>query len=105
MGLYSKIPGFVGPPGRWGIVTTFHPTSNGPGRGSERNIKEIERSTNQWMRGALAEYRETADRGLKANVLFLARACYIPRATLQRRISGDITGTDHAFFIFIDQIH
>ncbi len=55
---------------------------------------------NQWvgerMRGALAEYRETVERGLKANVRFLARAWNIPRATLQRRISGDITGTDHA---------
>ncbi len=48
------------------------------------------------MRGAIAEYRETVERGLKAIVCFLARAWNIPRATLQRRISGDITGTDHA---------
>ncbi len=33
MGLYSKIPGFCGAPWAVGaprIVTTFHPTSNGP---------------------------------------------------------------------------
>ncbi len=33
MGLYSKIPGFCGAPwvvGAPRIVTTFHPTSNGP---------------------------------------------------------------------------
>ncbi len=47
------------------------------------------------MRGALAEYRETVKRGLKANVRFLARAWNIPRATLERCISGNITGTDH----------
>ncbi len=37
MGLYSKIPGFCGAPWAVGaprIVTTFHPTSNGPDLGT-----------------------------------------------------------------------
>ncbi len=44
MGLYSKIHGFCGAPWAVGaprIVTTFHPTSNGPDQ-KEQSYKFIE---------------------------------------------------------------
>lgn len=59
--------------------------------------KQYNRWVEERMRGALGKYRETVERGLKANVRFLVRAWDIPRATLRRRISRNIAGIDHSF--------
>ncbi|XP_039670604.1 uncharacterized protein LOC120567701 [Perca fluviatilis] len=47
------------------------------------------------MKGALDEYREGVKKGITVSVHFLSRAWGVPRSTLQRRISGKVTGSEH----------
>ncbi|KAG5278319.1 hypothetical protein AALO_G00097640 [Alosa alosa] len=47
------------------------------------------------MKGALDEYREGVKTGIPVSVHLLSRAWGVPRSTLQRRISGKVTGSKH----------
>ena len=47
------------------------------------------------MKGALDEYREGMKTGIPVSVHLLSRAWGVPRSTLQRRISGKVTGSKH----------
>ncbi len=43
-------------------------------KGDRKDVKKYNQWVGERMRGALVEYRETVERGLKAYVRFLARA-------------------------------
>lgn len=62
----------------------------GKGRPNNYNLWKEER-----MKGALDEYREVK-KGITVSVHLLSRAWGVPRSTLQRRISGKVTGSKHA---------
>ena len=47
------------------------------------------------MKGALDEYMEGEKKGITVSVHLLSRAWGVPRSTLQRRISGKVTGSEH----------
>ncbi|KAL2095540.1 hypothetical protein ACEWY4_007688 [Coilia grayii] len=55
---------------------------------------------NQWkedrMIGALEEYKEALEKGAKVSVNHLSRAWGVPRATLQRRVRGEVSGGQHS---------
>lgn len=69
--------------------TNIH--QGGKGRSDSYNLWKEER-----MKGAIDEYREGQIKGVKVSIKFLARAWGVPRATLQRRISGKVSGSEHA---------
>lgn len=47
------------------------------------------------MQGAIEEYKQGLERGVKLSVRFLSRQWKVPRATLVRRVNGKIIGSAH----------
>lgn len=65
----------------------------GKGQEERRKVRrKKEKRLNQWseerMRAAIDEYRETMEAGRVPKLRFLARAYNVPKSTLQRRIKG-----------------